>query len=184
MTDIQQCYQQALLFAAAKHAENDQKVPGTNLPYTVHISNVAMEILTNCQHSNDFNMHFAVQLALLHDTLEDTSTTFEELVSTFGVAVAEGVAALTKNEKLPKEERMADSLHRIRLQPKEVAAVKLADRITNLQKPPHFWDTDKRLRYHQEAQFILEQLQSAHPLLEERLQRKIVDYLAYIRTVE
>ena len=40
----QSFYQKAIKFAAAKHAEQNQTVPGTNLPYVVHLSNVAMEI--------------------------------------------------------------------------------------------------------------------------------------------
>lgn len=181
MTEIQHSYQEAIRFAAAKHAENNQTIPGTNLPYVVHISNVAMEILATGKHPSDFDLGFAIQLALLHDTLEDTSATFEEIAATFSVRIAEGVAALTKNEHLPKEERMTDSLERIRSLSKEVAAVKLADRITNLQEPPKFWNTEKRINYQREAQLILDTLKGENPALEERLQQKIVAYGSYIQ---
>lgn len=181
MTNIQHIYQKAILFAAAKHAEINQTIPGTKLPYVVHISNVAMEILAIGQHPSDFDLGFSIQLALLHDTLEDTSATFEEITATFGVEVAEGVAALTKNENLPKEERMTDSLQRIGKLSKEVAAVKLADRITNLQEPPQFWNADKRKKYQQEAQLILDSLKGKNPSLEERLQQQIIAYGKYIR---
>jgi hypothetical protein len=40
--EIQQLYQKSIKFAAGKHAEIDQKIPGTNLPYVVHICNVSM----------------------------------------------------------------------------------------------------------------------------------------------
>lgn len=43
--EIQSLYQQTIKFATAKHLEMAQYVPGTNLPYVVHLSNVAMEIL-------------------------------------------------------------------------------------------------------------------------------------------
>ena len=72
--EAQALYQEAIKFATAKHLEKDQKVPGTDLPYVVHVSNVAMEILIASSHSGNFNLGFAVQVALLHDTMEDTST--------------------------------------------------------------------------------------------------------------
>lgn len=175
---LQDIYQNTIKFAAQKHAEINQTIPGTNLPYVVHLSNVAMEILVAAGQSESFNTGFAVQLALLHDVLEDTDATFEELSKKFGKAVAEGVLALTKNAELPKDERMADSLERIKQQPEEVRAVKLADRITNLQKPPHFWTAEKIEVYRQEAMVILEELRGANPYLENRLQRKIQEYNA------
>ena len=85
------------------------------------------------------NPDLAVVCALLHDTVEDTPTPLDEIAAKFGNDVAAGVSALTKNDKLPKPEQMADSLRRIREQPPEIAVVKLADRITNLSEPPHYW---------------------------------------------
>ncbi|MGL4597710.1 MAG: HD domain-containing protein [Bacteroidia bacterium] len=178
--EIQTTYQKTILFAAFKHSEKNQTIPGTNLPYVVHLSNVAMEIMTAYQHAADFELDFALKLALLHDTLEDTSATFDEISTTFGVAVANGVSALTKNETLPKSERMFDSLNRIKTLPKEVWAVKLADRITNLQEPPSHWDAQKKEQYKQEAIQILQQLKGGNNYLEERLNGKIVDYQNYI----
>lgn len=175
-------YQKAIKFATLKHVEQNQLVPGTNLPYVVHLSNVAMEILIAAQHSPDFDIDFAVQVALLHDTLEDTSTTLEELTKVFGVTIAEGVLALTKNGDLPKSERMADSLSRIRKGQKEIWAVKIADRITNLQIPPHHWDTAKKIAYQKEAIRILEELKGGNAFLEDRLRLKITEYEKYLQT--
>jgi guanosine-3',5'-bis(diphosphate) 3'-pyrophosphohydrolase len=178
----QSSYQKAIKFAALKHVEQNQLVPGTNLPYVVHLSNVAMEILMAAQNSTDFNVDFAVQVALLHDTLEDTATTLEELIETFGATIAEGVLALTKNGDLPKSERMGDSLNRIRQQHKEIWAVKLADRITNLQIPPQHWDTAKKIAYQKEALLILEELKGGNAFLENRLRLKIAEYEKYLQT--
>lgn len=175
---LQDIYQNTIQFAAQKHADIHQTIPGTSLPYVVHLSNVAMEILVASGASESFNTGFAVQLALLHDVLEDTDVTFNELSERFGKEVAEGVLALTKNAELPKNERMADSLERIKQQPEEVRAVKLADRITNLQKPPHFWTPEKIEQYKQEAILILKELRGGNPYLENRLQRKIENYNA------
>lgn len=50
----QDIYQKAILFATAKHHNIGQTVPGTNLPYLVHLSNVAMEIIFAAHNSTDF----------------------------------------------------------------------------------------------------------------------------------
>ena len=174
--NVQTAYQRAIVFAARQH--QGQLVPGSELPYVVHLSNVAMEILA-AAHPAGFDVVLAVQLALLHDTLEDTATTFEQLAAEFGPAVAAGAQALTKNDLLPKADKMADSLARIRQQPAEVWAVKLADRITNLQAPPAHWDGAKIRQYQQEAEAILAALAAGHAYLAERLRGKIAEYAAY-----
>jgi (p)ppGpp synthase/HD superfamily hydrolase len=180
--EIQSIYQQTIKFAASKHSKKNHMIPGTNLPYVVHLSNVAMEILTAYQNAADFKLDLALKLALLHDTLEDTSATFDEISKEFGIDIAKGVSALTKNETLPKSEKMLDSLNRIKALPKEVWAVKLADRITNLQEPPKHWDTLKKEHYRNEAIQILEFLKGGNPFLEERLIKKIAEYQSYINT--
>jgi guanosine-3',5'-bis(diphosphate) 3'-pyrophosphohydrolase len=71
--EIQAHYQEAIKFAAYRHLEKKQKVKGTKLPYVVHLSNVAMEIMIAAPHSgDDFDLDFAIRVALLHDLLEDT----------------------------------------------------------------------------------------------------------------
>jgi (p)ppGpp synthase/HD superfamily hydrolase len=72
-----------------------------------------------------------MQVAILHDTIEDTDATYDDLSDKFGSRVADGVLALTKDSTLPsKSAKMADSLQRIEAQPIEIAIVKLCDRIT------------------------------------------------------
>ena len=93
---VQHLYQEAIKFATSKHLEKDQKVPGTNLPYVVHLSNVAMEIMIAASNSENFDLGFAVQVALLHDTIEDTSTKIEELENKFGADIAQAVLALIR----------------------------------------------------------------------------------------
>ena len=180
--DIQTIYQDTIKYATAKHQENGQKVPGTDLPYNVHFCNVAMEIMIAGFNAPNFNLGFAVQVALLHDTLEDTATTFEELENKFGIEIAKAVSALTKNEELPKEEQMQDCLARIKKMQKEVWTVKLADRITNLQPPPSHWDKERKIRYHSEAQMILDTLGSGNAYLASRLSAKIKAYESYINS--
>ncbi len=172
-------YTQAWNFAAKAH--NGQLVPGTDWPYLTHIGNVAMEVMSALALSPDIRQpDLALQCALLHDSLEDTAATYEQLRETFGSEVAEGVLALSKDASLAtKAEKMADSLRRIRTQPKEVWMVKLGDRITNLQRPPAHWNPVKIKNYWLEAQLILEALGEANVLLAERLAGKIDEYRGY-----
>jgi (p)ppGpp synthase/HD superfamily hydrolase len=180
MFDVQDSYQEAIVFAAYKHLEKKQKVKGTKLPYVVHLSNVAMEILMAASHTPKFDLDFAVQIALLHDILEDTSTPYDELHENFGADIATAVWALSKNEDLPKNQQLKDSIAKIKLLDKEVWAVKLADRITNLQPPPSRWSKKKRLDYQEEAKVILKELKGGNTYLEKRLREKIKEYTYYI----
>ena len=95
----------------------------------------------------------------------------------FGQSVADGVLALSKNNGIEDRlEKMLESLKRIKEQPKEIWAVKLADRITNLYQPPYYWNDEKKLMYIQEANFILKELRDGNKYLAGRLKIKIDEY--------
>ena len=177
---IQDTYQKVLRYAAEKHALLQQTLPDSIIPYSVHLSNVAMEILVAATHSNSFDTEFAIQVGLLHDILEDTAVTEGELSTLFGSDVTAGVKALTKNKLLPKHEQMKDSLQRIKQCVPEVCAVKHADRITNLQEPPLSWSMDKRQYYLQESGLILMELCGTNEYLEKRLALKIEAYKEFV----
>ncbi|MBN2893413.1 MAG: bifunctional (p)ppGpp synthetase/guanosine-3',5'-bis(diphosphate) 3'-pyrophosphohydrolase [Bacteroidales bacterium] len=170
----QEIYQKAIKFAGEKHA--NQCVPGTKANYLLHLSNVAMEIIATFISKPDFDINFAVQVAILHDIIEDTDTTFNELKENFSKKIAQGVMALTKNKFLLKSEQITDSLYRIKQQPKEVGMVKLADRITNLQKPPIHWSSEKISSYLKEAKLIAESLSNKNEYLHNRILLKIDEY--------
>ena len=177
MTDIQTLYQEAIKFAADKHGT--QKVKGSKNSYVVHLSNVAMELFAAASHTPGFDLKFAIQAALLHDTLEDTPTTRAELEKVFSEEIAEAVWALTKDPKLLKDYRLTDSLAKIRQCRKEVWAVKLADRITNLQKPPKRWSKSHITEFYYDSVQVLEALKGGNEYLEERLAKKIEEYKIY-----
>lgn len=166
-------YLRALNFAARAHG--DQKTPA-GLPYLTHLSAVCMELVRALRAEPGRDEDFAVTCALLHDTLEDTPTDPRALSREFGERVLAGVQALTKNNGLPKEERMSDSLARILVQPPEVAMVKLADRITNLAPPPEHWSHEKIRQYRLEAELIRDNLHPASPFLTARLEERLATY--------
>lgn len=178
--DLQDVYNEALFFAAGKH--QDQKLPGTDLPYLTHVVNVAMEVMVAGFKTEGFDTPFAISIALLHDTMEDTETSYNEIKGKFGARVADGILALSKFENLKKSEQMQDSLDRIKQLDKEVWSVKLADRISNLEAPSIDWDKSKRKRYQQGAENILKELGDGNAFLAQRLKRKITEYEDFVAT--
>jgi (p)ppGpp synthase/HD superfamily hydrolase len=166
-------------FAAQAH--RDQLVPGTQLPYLLHLAQVTTELAPAVRASQHPRIALATCAAILHDCIEDCAVTPAQLGESFGAEIAAGVQALTKDDSLPKQQRLADSLARIAAQPAEIWMVKLADRITNLGKPPDFWSLEKRSAYRHEAQLILDALGSSSDLLSSRLQLCIADYQQFCR---
>jgi len=175
-------YFKALKFASEAH--KDQLMPGTELPYVVHVSLVAMEIISALEKEEADWPNLAVQCALLHDCLEDTYIIYDEIVNSFGSYVADGVLALSKDGAIGISEdeskrdllQLEDSLHRIKQQPREIWMVKLADRITNMQSPPDHWKDEKISRYKKGAELIHRELASASEVLGERLRVRIDRY--------
>lgn len=166
-------------FAGEMH--HDQKVPGTNANYLLHISNVVMEVIMAYVHEPNFDLELAIQVAILHDSVEDTNATADDITERFGEKVGEAVAALTKDGSFKdKNEKMQDSLNRINKLSKEVGMVKLADRITNLQPPPPKWGSEKRANYLAQAENLASELADKNEYLNQRLLEKIEEYRSYI----
>lgn len=171
-------FQEILEFSALAHANQEYKLnePEQKTNYLHHIGLVTSEVfglMINSREDFDYNLMLAC--ALLHDTIEDNpDVTYELLIEKFGKNIADGVLALTKDESLPKDQQMPDSLARIKVQPKEIWCVKLADRIVNLNPPPYDWPHEKTIWYANQADLIYDELSSASPHLASRLKGKIV----------
>jgi (p)ppGpp synthase/HD superfamily hydrolase len=139
-----------------------------------------MEVIAALNIESDRDANLAIECALLHDVIEDTDITYEQVEAEFGKAVADGVLALTKDLSLEKHRQMADSLQRIKQQPLEIWMVKLADRISNLQSPPSYWNKAKISNYREEAIDIYNTLKDASEFLSDRLYEKIENYQTYL----
>ena len=148
----------AIFFAGEKHKGHEMFNP-VGMPYSAHYFGVALNAIKFAAMTGE-NIDWDLLLcsSILHDTLEDTTATYEELESNFGKEIAQGVLALTKNPNLPYEEQMPDSLKRIRKQPKEIAIVKMADRMFNMRDRVPTWPKDKQEAYKKEAQMICDAL--------------------------
>ena len=121
-----QMFLRAASFAARKH--HGQTRADNQTPYFSHVARVTL-ILTHVFNVQDDEILAA---SLLHDTLEDTATDYDELATLFGERVADAVVLLTKNVMLPKKEREEDYVRRLRRAPEGVMIAKMADLYDNL----------------------------------------------------
>lgn len=84
-----------------------------------------------------------LQAAILHDTVEDTNTTFDEIEKEFGVSVRKIVAEVTDDKSLPKMERKRLQIEHASASSHNAKLVKLADKLYNLrdlqQSTPEGW---------------------------------------------
>ncbi|MBZ4035095.1 HD domain-containing protein [Flavobacterium sp. 17A] len=154
---------------------------GERVEYINHIGSVVFEVLNAVRLTENMDSDLAVKCAMLHDTIEDTTFDFEKASDLFGNQVAKGVLSLTKNDEIKDSfEKMVDSLKRIKQQPIEIWAVKMADRICNLYEPPYYWDDEKKLKYIEEAEVIYSELKDGNEYLAERLKKKIKEYHRFL----
>jgi (p)ppGpp synthase/HD superfamily hydrolase len=167
-------YIEALRFAAISHG--DQKVPDTDIPYLFHIQLVTMEIVAALPHEKELDEDLAIRCALLHDLIEDTDAGYEDILRLFGEKTASGVLALSKDPSVEKGKRLLHSLERIRKEPREIWMVKMADRISNLQKPPESWSRKKISGYLEDSYLIYKNLKEGSSYLSVRLLDKINKY--------
>src|ERR1700752_897495 len=156
---------EALAFAAHKHRDQRRKDAEAS-PYTNHPIALA-DVLVNEGGVTDAEVLCA---ALLHDTVEDTATTPEELVDAFGSRIARIVAAVTNDKHLPKAERKRRQIEHAPHISREAKLVKLADKLCNLRdvavRPPAKWDLARRREYFDWAKQVVDGLRGIHPRLE------------------
>jgi guanosine-3',5'-bis(diphosphate) 3'-pyrophosphohydrolase len=155
----------ALAFAAHKHRDQRRKDAEAS-PYINHPIALA-EVLAGEGGVADVEVLAA---ALLHDTIEDTDTSFDELRADFGERIAGMVAEVTDDKNLEKAERKRLQIeHAAGISP-GAKLVKLADKICNLRdvadRPPAQWDLKRRQEYFEWAKQVIDRLRGAHPRLE------------------
>lgn len=131
-----QSFVRAAFFAAEKH--RDQRRKNDQSPYINHPLGVA-DILVQC----DVNDPVVLNASVLHDTLEDTLCTKNELVFHFGSKVANVVQEVTDDKSLPKLTRKLNQIEHSPHLSDSAKLVKLADKIYNLtdlkNSPPKGW---------------------------------------------
>jgi guanosine-3',5'-bis(diphosphate) 3'-pyrophosphohydrolase len=122
---------EAVAFAARAHRHQLRKDDET--PYTSHVFRVCLIL----RHVFDIADERVLTAAVLHDTLEDTTTDCDDLIEHFGEEVAGWVALLSKDKRLPEGQREAAYMAGLSKAPWQVKACKLADMLDNLIDSKH-----------------------------------------------
>ena len=176
----QENYIKSLEYASAAYGE--QKT-SRGLPYITYVTSVAMEVIHACEKSKieEEKSNLAITCALLHDVIENTDITYDELYVDFSENIANGVEALSKDETLESnQEKIKKSIEMLLEQPYEVQMVELANKITNLSIPSEHWDNNRKKAYLKEASFIYSCLKNSNIYLSKRLEEKIESYKKFI----
>lgn len=155
----------AASFAADKHRRQRRKDAEAS-PYINHPLALA-DILARVGGVEDAKV---IAAALLHDTVEDTDTSIEELQARFGKRIASMVAEVTDDKSLSKEERKRLQVTKARTKSLGARLVKLADKIANLRDltsaPPADWSDERRAQYFDWAREVVGELRGTSPSLE------------------
>jgi guanosine-3',5'-bis(diphosphate) 3'-pyrophosphohydrolase len=156
----------ALEFAAHKHRDQRRKDAAAS-PYINHPIALARLLAVEGGITDTDTLIAAV----LHDTVEDTDTTYEELRAQFGKTVADVVAEVTDDKALPKTRRKALQIEHAPHMSERAALVKLADKTCNLldvaHHPPAGWPLQRRREYFDWAKAVVDAL----PPVSDKLRR-------------
>ena len=155
----------AIAFAADKH-RNQRRKDAAGSPYINHPIALA-NVLANEAGIDDERVLIA---AILHDTVEDTETTAQELVRHFGQEIADIVLEVTDDKSLLKAERKQQQIDHAPTISRRAKLVKLADKICNLRdiasSPPAGWSLRRKQDYFDWAKAVIDGLRGVHPSLE------------------
>ncbi len=155
---------EAVRFASEKHRDHRRK-GNTAAPYINHPIAVADQLAANgCAEDTGLLM-----AAILHDVVEDTDTTHEELVEIFGERVAGIVKEVTDDKSLSSREIKEAAVRAIAGKSREARLLKLSDLIANItdliHHPPN-WTVERRRAYVGWAETVVAGLQGTHAGLE------------------
>ena len=155
----------ALAFAADKHRRQRRKDPEAS-PYINHPISLA-RVLSVEGRVRDVKVLAA---AVLHDTLEDTETTYEELHERFGQTIAAVVREVTDDKTLQPPERKRLQIEHAAQLSRRARLVKLADKTCNLRdlitNPPHDWQLQRRRDYFDWAKRVVDRIRGTDKKLE------------------
>ncbi|XP_054735303.1 guanosine-3',5'-bis(diphosphate) 3'-pyrophosphohydrolase MESH1 [Anastrepha obliqua] len=158
---------QGLQFAASKHRTQRRKDNET--PYINHPINVATILAVEGGISDET----VLIAALLHDTVEDTDTTFEEIETQFGAEICGIIREVTDDKSLEKQERKRLQIEHAATSSIKAKLVKLADKLDNLRdldrKPPIGWSLERQEQYYVWAKKVVENMRGTNAELERKL---------------
>lgn len=155
----------AIAFAAEKHSSQRRK-DAAESPYINHPI-ALVDVLANEGNVTDIETLCA---AALHDTIEDTATTADELKSIFGEKITTIVLELTDDKSLPKHVRKEKQIEHAPHCSPEAKVVKIADKICNLRNilaaPPADWSVERKREYFEWAAKVVNGVRGSNSELE------------------
>jgi GTP diphosphokinase / guanosine-3',5'-bis(diphosphate) 3'-diphosphatase len=156
---------QAAAFAAEKHRKQRRKDIET--PFINHPIQLAYILV-----QADIEDPQILAAALLHDTIEDTDTTLDEIEIVFGYEIARIVAECSDDKSLTKLERKQAQIDHAAKLSHAAKLVKLADKIANVSDiegaPPAGWSVERKREYFDWAKAVVDKMRGTHPGLEAR----------------
>lgn len=163
---------EAASFASKLHTHQKRK-GSDGEPYINHPLEVA-NLLANVGNVSDLNILIA---AILHDTIEDTDVTKEELAQRFGQQVADYVSEVTDDKSLPQPERKRLQVEHAPHLSHGAKQIKLADKISNItdvtNNPPHDWPHERKVAYVDWGESVAAGLRGANADLEKRFDETV-----------
>ncbi|MBV8823383.1 MAG: HD domain-containing protein [Hyphomicrobiales bacterium] len=170
---------QAADFAARRHAGQRRKGVAAE-PYVNHLLEVAA-LLADATGGNDAAL---IAAALLHDSLEDTATEYEEIDARFGPDIAALVAAVTDDKSLPKAERKRRQIESAPNATSRAKLLKIADKTSNVRalivSPPTNWDLARVVEYIDWAEQVVARCRGQNAMLERAFDAAVTDARAAI----
>lgn len=165
----------AIAFSTEKHRFQARKDP-EHTPYIIHPLGVTCHLIS-IGRVRDPDIMIG---ALLHDTVEDTETTFEEIEQKFSSRVALFVQEVTDDKSLPKQLRKQLQVELAPEKSAGAAQIKLADKLYNLidltTSIPLGWDVERVHQYFQWAQAVVDNLPWVNAPLKQAVDEVIEGY--------
>ena len=153
----------ALAFAAQRHRDQRRRDRHAS-PFVNH----PIEVATLLADVGAVSDPTTLAAAVLHDVVEDTATTTDEVASAFGDAVARIVAEVTDDPALPRSERRRlQALHAATLSP-AARLIKIADKTANVGQMPADWSAERRADYVSTARRVVDACRGTNAALERR----------------
>jgi guanosine-3',5'-bis(diphosphate) 3'-pyrophosphohydrolase len=165
---------EALKFAAEKH-RNQRRKDRDASPYINHPIDICNTLCGCCR---DLEPEVIVA-AVLHDTIEDTNTTADEIRTLFGDKIVKLVLEVTDDKTLPKEVRKDLQVKTARHKSKGAKHIRIADKISNvtdiINSPPAGWSRERKLEYLDWTEKVIDELAGTNECLERLYRERLAE---------
>ena len=160
----------AFYYSTQAHADQRRKGERAE-PYVNHVAEVA-DLLARATDGADVNLVIA---GLLHDVVEDTPATLDDLEREFGKDVAGLVGEVTDDKRLPRKERKRVQIETAAGKSDRARMLKIADKTSNLRaiaaSPPKDWSLERQIAYFDWAKAVVDNCRHVNRFLDAEFDR-------------